>query len=433
MRWRDALTLAIGSVTRRFGRTALTILAVALASALLVALTTIVVTANSRVLRQVSKGGPITAVRVLAARAQPGQLDADDFRPGEPVDLDRGAVEEIRSLPGVAAVVPVLTSDTLAIPPEVAGGPERIFERMVGVDLAQAQSLPVTVLAGRLPAQGLSNEVAVTLGYFDRLHLDANDPEQVLGTFVELGAAQVYRMRNGEIDYRGRWVHAEVVGVVAQDAGAGQFLVPIEQTQADRAWALRGIGDGEREPLPTSEYTGLVVVASTLDRVRDVRSAITDMGYATSAPEQLIANVQRYLRVVDIVLGAIALIALVIASLGIANALLAAVRERRREIGVLKAIGARDRDVLRTFLLEAAFVGAIGGAVGTLLGTAVAASVGLVVNAYLTQQGLEGVRLVVPWAVVVGGVGGATLLALVAGTVPALRAARLPAREAVSA
>ncbi|HEX6230630.1 MAG TPA: ABC transporter permease [Actinomycetota bacterium] len=433
MRWRDALTLAVESVTRRFGRTALTVLAVALASALLVALTTIVVTANSRVLRQVSKGGPITAVRVLAARAQPGQLDSDDFRPGEPVDLDRAAVEGIRALPHVAAVAPVLVSDTLAIPPEVPGGPERIFERMVGVDLSQAHNLPVTVLAGRLPAPGLSNEVAVTLGYLDRLHLDAARPEQVLGTFVDLGAAQVYRMANGDIDYRGRWVHAEIVGVVAQDAGPGQFLVPIEQTQADRSWALRGIADGDRRPLPTSELSGLVVVASTLDRVGEVRSAITDLGYATSAPEQLIANVRRYLRVVDIVLAAIALIALVIASLGIANALLAAVRERRREIGVLKAIGARDRDVLRTFLLEAGIVGAIGGTAGTLLGTGVAASVGLVVNAYLTQQGLEGVRLVVPWAVVGGGIGGATLLALVAGTVPALRAARLPAREAVSA
>jgi macrolide transport system ATP-binding/permease protein len=431
MRWRDALTLALESVTRRFGRTALTVLAVTLASALLVALATIVVTANSRVIRQVSKGGPITGIRVLAARAEPGQLESDDFRAGRPLDLTSASVEAIRSLPDVDAVAPVLVVETLAVPPETPGGPERIFERMVGVDLRHPEHLPVSVLAGRLPAPGLSSEVAVTLGYLDRLHLDADEPEAVLGSFVDLAAAQVYRQIDGDIDYRGRWVHAEIVGVVAQDAGPGQFLVPIEQTQADRAWALRGVADGDRQPLPASQLTGLVVVAEALDRVGDVRAAITDLGFATSAPEQLISNVQRYLRVVDIVLGAIALIALVIASLGIANAMLAAVRERRREIGVLKAIGARDRDVLRAFLLESAFVGAIGGALGTALGTAVAGSVGLVVNAYLTQQGLEGVRIVVPWLVLLGGVGGATLLAIGAGTAPALRAARLPAREAV--
>jgi ABC-type antimicrobial peptide transport system permease subunit len=111
--------------------------------------------------------------------------------------------------------------------------------------------------------------------------------------------------------------------------------------------------------------------------------------------------------------------------------MLASVRERRREIGVLKAIGARDRDVLRTFLLEAGCIGFVGGAIGTMLGIAVAGGVGMVVNAYLRQQGLIGVRLFVPAGVIVAGILGSTALALVAGSVPALRAARLPAREAV--
>jgi ABC-type lipoprotein release transport system permease subunit len=83
------------------------------------------------------------------------------------------------------------------------------------------------------------------------------------------------------------------------------------------------------------------------------------------------------------------------------------------------------------FLLEAAFVGAAGGIAGTVLGIATAGAVGAVVNRYPTQQGLQGVALSIPLAVVLAGVGGATVLALVAGTVPARRAARLPAREAV--
>ncbi|MEO8292225.1 MAG: ABC transporter permease, partial [Actinomycetota bacterium] len=227
------------------------------------------------------------------------------------------------------------------------------------------------------------------------------------------------------------WVALDIVGVVAQDAAAGEFVVPIHQTRADRTWALGGIADGDRFALPTSEYTGLIVIADGLDAVHRVRAQIDRLGYATSAPEQLIANVRRYLHVVDIVLGGVASIALVIASLGIANALLAAVRERRREIGVLKAIGARDRDVLRWFLIEAGFIGLVGGGLGTLLGVVIAMSVGAVVNGYLTAQGLEGVRVVASMPVVVSGVLGAAALAVVAGVVPARRAAHLPAREAV--
>jgi macrolide transport system ATP-binding/permease protein len=429
--WTDALRLAFESTTRRFGRTVLTVLAVMLASSLLVALATIVVTANSRVISQVSTGGPITAIRVAAARAEPGQLETDDFRLGPPLHLDDAQIERIEDLRGVDAVAPVLDLEVLAVPPQVPQGPRRIFERMVGIDLRHPERFPVTVLAGRLPAAGLSNETAVTLGYLDRLRLDADDPTAALGHRVAMATAQVTRTVTGDLDYRGRWVAAEVVGVVAQEAAPGMFLVPIEQVQANRSWALGGVGDGDRQPLPRSPYSGLIVVADTLGDVREVREAIDALGYSTSAPEQLIANLQRYLRVVDIVLGAIGLIALVIAALGITNAMLAQVRERRREIGVLKAIGARDRDVQRVFLLEAAFVGAAGGIAGTALGIATAGAVGAVVNRYLTQQGLQGVALSVPLAIVLAGIGGATALALAAGTVPARRAARLPAREAV--
>jgi macrolide transport system ATP-binding/permease protein len=175
------------------------------------------------------------------------------------------------------------------------------------------------------------------------------------------------------------------------------------------------------------------VVASSLDTVHLVRTEIDSLGYATSAPEHLVATVQRYLKVVDIVLGGIGTVALIIATLSIAGTLLTALHERRREIGVLKAIGARDRDVLRWFLVEALAVGFCGGVVGSLAGIGVAELLGLAVNDYLVQQGLGGIDLTtISWLVVLGGVAGASLLALIAAAIPALIASRLSAREAVA-
>src|SRR5206468_2035399 len=202
------------------------------------------------------------------------------------------------------------------------------------------------------------------------------------------------------------------------------------EVQVARDWAAAGPATG-RAAQPTSPYSGLFVVAKHLNDVGKVRARITAVGYSTSAPENLIASVQRYLHVVEIVLTGIGAIALVIAALGITNALLAAVRERRREIGVLKAIGARDRDVLRTFLVEAGVQGTLGGLLGAVAGWAIAAAVATVVNRYLTTQGLVGVKLGVPLTVLLLSVVGSAILALIAGAVPALRAARLPAREAI--
>ena len=444
MKWTDALTLALRSLGRRRGRASLTIVAVALASGLLVALASIAQTADSRIIGELGKGGPATAITVQAAEADPFSAGADTAKAGKAKDIDDAVVARIRSLPSVNAVIPVLSARVLVIPlaplPEgapplttSAGGvpvlPEPFVENVVGVDLTRINSLPVTLLAGRLPALNATAEIDVTTGYLDRLHIPATNLTSVIGTEVELAEPQV--QNRNDIRIRGRRVRMAIVGVVAQQAATGQLLGPIAETQRARAWALGGVDDPNL-PLPTSQYTGLLVIAASLDSVHEVRQDITALGYATSAPEHLVATVQKYLHVVDIVLGAIGLVALVIAALGIADALLAAVRERRQEIATLKAIGARDRDVVRWFLVEAAIVGALGGVVGTVVGLLVAFGVGVTVNRYLVQQGLIGIDFgTVPLTIAVGGVVGSLLLAVVAGGLPALRAARLPAYEAL--
>ncbi|HMC69287.1 MAG TPA: FtsX-like permease family protein, partial [Mycobacteriales bacterium] len=102
-----------------------------------------------------------------------------------------------------------------------------------------------------------------------------------------------------------------------------------------------------------------------------------------------------------------------------------------REIGVLKAVGAADRDVRRVFLVEAGTLGFVGGLAGATTGLLIARLLAGVVNGYLTSQGLQSVHLGVPVTLLGIVVGGATLLALAAGTFPAIRAARMPARHAI--
>jgi hypothetical protein len=463
VKWRDAAALAVTSVRRRLGRSILTVLAVALATTLLTALVTIAGTARTKILAELSRGGPLAGIKVAAAEPDLSQLDNDDARPGPPRDLDDGALRRISALPAVRTVIPIVDAQMVVVPPEppvradvmaklppttvarpgngtttstapnpiatTVRAPDAFTETVVGVDLTKSSELPITVLAGRLPDPHSLTEVAVTSGYLQRLGLTKDYAPAVLGTELTMGAPRA--STGGRIRLRSRWFKATVVGVVAQEAAPGQFVVPLEQTKMARAWTASGGDAGGRVQIPTSPYDGLFVIVRGLDEVSPVRAQITDIGYATTAPENLIASVERYLRVVEIVLAAIGLIALVIASLGITNALLAAVRERRREIGVLKAIGARDRDVARVFLLEAGALGLIGGVLGTAGGWLAAFTVSRVVNGYLAHQGLSGVRLGFPATIFGASIVGAGLLATVAGTLPARRAASLPAREAM--
>jgi ABC-type antimicrobial peptide transport system permease subunit len=435
MSWIDSLALATKSLRRRPVRALLTILAVVLGTTLLVALGSVASTAGSRIVSKLNNGGPGTAIKVAASQADSDQAYTDDLRASGPKPITNGTVETLRRSPRIAAVIPVMAARVLVVPPPFGStaasvqAPAAFGDTMVGVDMRQAINLPITILAGRLPRPGSLSEVAVTESYLDHSGLPVS---KVIGTELELAEPQAFQSQTG-LQFRGRWLRAEIVGVVSQQVGSGAVLAPVEQAQLARAWALSGVDGGSVLPLPTSPYSGMIVLAPSLNDLHAARQIVTGLGYANSAPEHLVTSVLRYLRVVDLVLAAIGTIALGIAGMGVANALLAAVRERRREIGVLKAIGARDRDILRWFLLEALAVGSVGGVIGTAAGLLIALWVGVSVNDYLNQQGLQTIQFGdVSWPLMIAAVVGTSLLAIAAGIIPALQAARLAPREAVA-
>ena len=149
-------------------------------------------------------------------------------------------------------------------------------------------------------------------------------------------------------------------------------------------------------------------------------TAEADFNLSTS--EQIIANFDRISVAIGLVTIALAAVSLFIGGIGIANVMIISVTERTREIGVRLAIGARRREVLRQFLLEAVLLSSIGGVAGLV----VAALVGTLITVLLPALS----ALPPPWVVVAGFVS-SMLTGIVAGYFPARRAARLDPVEAL--
>jgi putative ABC transport system permease protein len=179
-------------------------------------------------------------------------------------------------------------------------------------------------------------------------------------------------------------------------------------------------------------YSSISVRVNGAQRVVPVEDAIKKMGFNTFSILDATRSLRQFFAVLDLFLGIFGSLALAVASIGIVNTLVMAILERRREIGIMKAIGASDRDVKTLFFAEAGAMGILGGIVGVALGWAIGQAINLGTNIYLKRQSLPPEHFwAVPWWLVAFGIIFAFVVSLLSGLYPAGRAARLDPVQAL--
>ena len=161
-------------------------------------------------------------------------------------------------------------------------------------------------------------------------------------------------------------------------------------------------------------------------QVQAVQDAISQMGFRTFSVLDATKGLRRFFTVLDLFLGIFGSLALAVATLAIINTLVMAVLERRREIGVMKAIGASDGDVKKLFFTEAGAMGLFGGMLGVALGFAIGKAINIGTGIYMHrhQMASEPVWIMPLW-LVGAAIGFSIVVSLLAGLYPAGRAARL--------
>ena len=272
------------------------------------ALLIISTSARTRVLSQLSKGGPLSGIQVAAAAPEP---DRARHRQSEARAPTRHRRRRAAPHPGA--------------PPRAQRGPARVEPRPRAADPGHERGVPrhrrrLRPRPRRHPADHRRDRPAPQPAQPHR-----GRGHRGLPAAHRPRPARPRRARSGPRSRSARrgcsragaatstsaadGCGPQIVGVVAQQVLSAQFVASREFVGDARAWTAASVDDGEFT-FPTSRYAGLFVVADGLDRVGDVRAGITRLGYSTSAPENLIETVRRYLRVVEIVLAGIGLIAL---------------------------------------------------------------------------------------------------------------------------
>ena len=452
----DLAELGVRNLREALLRNSLTTLGVAVGIASLVAMLSLGVGLQQLATKRLSHAGLFDTVMVMPranmrgfGRPQVTPSPAAESRP-----LDAAAREEIEHLPNVIEVYPqirfvteVRFADT-PYPAMVAGVPASAreggsFDDVQG-NFFSSSTADETILQIEF-AKDLSSQPSSLIG--KELVIRYAERQALPPAAVPAGGRNAAGKANSQVDDNASGFSImpkerklKIVGIVETEPAAGfggigngRVLIPLavaETLRPAQANDLRDILRGGSEAKPG--YASLTVRAKGPSQVESLESKIKSLGFATFSLLDATRNLRLFFAVFDLLLGIFGSLALAVATLGIINTLVMAILERRREIGVLKALGAADADVRQLFFFEAGVMGFLGGIFGVGLGWFIGRAVTVGTNIYLNRQNLPPANVFsVPWWLVLGAIAFGIVASLAAGIYPASRAARLDPVEAL--
>lgn len=222
-----------------------------------------------------------------------------------------------------------------------------------------------------------------------------------------------------------------IVGGVLEPTGGNQdysIYLSFHSLEDLLAWSK-----GERPNWQQEGYSEVLVITEQDAGVTlDVQTTITDLGLNARSSTSVVESLNTTFLIIQAALGGIASIALFVAAIGIANTMIMSVLERTREIGLMKAVGARNRDVLTIFITESGAIGLLGGLVGLGTGVVIAQVIDLFAAGFLSTEGVEASAVVSipPW-LPVSALLFSVVIGLAAGIYPAFRAVLLDPVQAL--
>ena len=451
MKTRDLGELAVRNLREAVLRNSLTTLGVAVGVASLVAMVSLGVGLQTLASQRLTRSGLFDAVFVTSQRNFPGARrpqSADATPKKEARILDEDTRAQLAKLANVTEVYPQVRFVT-----EVRYAGKNPTTTVLGLPDSSKSSGAFEGITGAYFSSPTADEAILQIEFAKEL---ADQPATLVGKDLVLRYAERAALSKNTAG------NSSLLDSLMGAANPGISIVPREKTlrivgiiESDPSAGIGGFGGGRVFlPLETAErlhvaqpgdlqtflngdaakpsYVALTVRVRSPKEVPQVEAAIKQLGFSTFSLLDATKGLQVVFRVFDLFLGLFGSLALTVASLGIINTLVMAILERRREIGILKALGATDRDVRSLFFAEAGAMGLFGGFFGVALGWLIGQALNWGTAIYLHRQDLPGVKIsYVPWWLALFAVGVAIVVSLMAGLYPAARAARLNPVEAL--
>ncbi len=439
MKLRDMTELAVRNLREAILRNSLTTLGVAVGVASLVAMLSLGVGLQQLASSRLNKSGLFDSIFVTAKTNLRGPgAGPPATRAASPKarPLDEDARAEITKLPDVIEVYPQIRFFT-----EVHFDGKPFATVVAGMPESSKQSGSFDGMQGSFFSSANADEAILQIEFAKELNAQTKD---LIGKDLVLRYAERQSLasesggtaqNSGGFSVVPKEKHLRIIGVVETEPasgfggfGSGRLLIPLPVAETLRAAQVNDLRDVLRSGSSPDKpaYASLSVRVKSPSLVDATEKKIKDLGFSAFSLLDASKSLRIFFSVFDLLLGICGSLALAVATLGIVNTLVMAILERRREIGVLKALGAADGDVKQLFFVEAGVMGLAGGVLGVLLGWLIGQALTFATNVYLKRQDLPGVQISsVPLWLIAGAIGFAVLVSLIAGLYPASRAAKL--------
>jgi putative ABC transport system permease protein len=391
MKIRDLIGLALSRLSTGKLRTALTMLGIIIGVASVVALVSVAQGATAGISKQLESLG----TNLLTVSPGFSRTGATRGAAGSATTLTLADATALSTLDGIAASAPEITTNKL-----IVAGTQNETARVIGTTPGY-----LTVFAYDMWVGSFINDAAV----------DHNLRVAVIGA-TTADNLSLTETAIGSTIYVGG-LPFQLIGITQPKGGSSatddQVIVPISTVHelfvGSSSVSAVGISAASQDQIDTVSAE----ITSTLEQRHGITTGVDDFTIVNQA--QLLGTVSSVSDVLTFLLAGIASISLLVGGIGIMNIMLVSVRERTREIGIRKAIGARGRDILSQFLVEALALSLAGGLIGIVVGVVASFAIGL----------YAGWGFIFNPVTVVIAVGFSLVVGIIFGVWPASQAARL--------
>ncbi len=472
MKFSDYLRLAFRNIRRQKLRSALTIFAVVIGATSVTIMLALVTGAKGFFLSQVEQSGLLEQVAV-SRKADISDFNDAQHSSGGPcgegcVKITDALTDKIKAVPHVVGAARVINDGNIQA---ISLGAKKLSTQQITAYDANGIITSV-VLAGRdIGPADKTGVITVTADYADKFGFK-NKYQQLVGQTVSLETRPGYSGVGAKVQppqqcsspcnnqpdsnqQQTTTLMAKIVGVIETgDNSSATIRVPLDwmlgmeqmrSYQQDPTTVQTPCHQGIYCPPPTQHlilqttsqldqqgYGSLIVKADISKNAPAVAAQIRTFGVGAADAKQSIQQQLTIFNIMGLVLGGIGGIALVVAAIGVVNTMIMAILERTREIGVMRAVGAKRSTVRALFTFEASMLGLWGGIVGVLVGFGLTKVANIFVNKQLVSQGVKASNIIgLPLWLVLTVIGIATLIGMLAGLYPASRAAKLDPVEAL--